>query len=59
MVINKLHSMKMEEGAKVIDFIQFMKDMITKLTLVGKVIDEVEVVHVVLNAFLSNLELFI
>jgi hypothetical protein len=51
--------MKMEEGAKVIDFIQFMKDMITKLTLVGKVIDEVEVVHVVLNAFLSNLELFI
>jgi len=51
--------MKMEEGAKVIDFIQFMNDMITKVTLVGKVIDEVEVVHVVLNAFLSNLELFI
>jgi len=49
----------MEEGAKVIDFIQFMNDMITKVTLVGKVIDEVEVVHVVLNAFLSNLELFI
>lgn len=51
--------MKMEEGAKVIDFIQFMKDMITKLTLVGKVIDEVEVVHVVLNDFLINLEFFI
>jgi hypothetical protein len=51
--------MKMEEGAKVIDFIQFTKDIITKLTLVGKVIDEVEVVHVVLNDFLSNLEFFI
>jgi hypothetical protein len=51
--------MKMEEGAKVIDFMQFMKDMITKLTLMGKVIDAVEVVHVVLNAFLRNLEFFI
>jgi hypothetical protein len=51
--------MKMEEGAKVIDFIQFMKDMITKLTLVGKVIDDMEVVHVILNALIRNLEFFI
>jgi hypothetical protein len=51
--------MKMEEGAKLIDFIQFIKDMITKLTLVGKIIDKVEVVHVVLNYFLSNFEFFI
>ncbi len=56
---NKLHSMRMEEGIWVSNFMHMVKETTTNLALAKTFIDEIKVVDVVMNALTQSYESFI
>ncbi len=50
-LVNKLHSLKMEETSYVIDFIRSVKELMTQLASVRELLPDARVVHIMLNLF--------
>jgi hypothetical protein len=50
-LVNKLHSLKMEETSYVIDFIRSGKELMTQLASVRELLPYARVVHIMLNLF--------
>jgi hypothetical protein len=51
LLVNKLHSLKMEETSYVIDFIRSVKELMTQLASVRELLPYARVVHIMLNLF--------
>ncbi len=50
-LVNKLHSLKMEETSYAIDFIRSVKGLMTQLASVRELLPDARVVHIMLNLF--------
>ncbi len=50
-LVNKLHSLKMEETSYAIDFIRSIKELMTQLASVRELLPDARVVHIMLNLF--------
>ncbi len=50
-LVNKLHSLKMEETSYAIDFIRSVKELMTQLASVRELLPDARVVHIMLNLF--------
>jgi hypothetical protein len=50
-LVDKLHSLKMEETLYVTDFIRSVKELMTQLASVRELLPDARVVHIMLNLF--------
>jgi hypothetical protein len=56
---NKLHTIKMEEGSQMTKFFKFIKELKTQFVAMGKKVEDVVLIQIMLNALLLNYKGFI
>jgi len=58
-VSNKLHTIKMEEGSQMTNFLKFFKELKTQFATMGMKVEDVVLIQIMLNALPLNYEGFI
>jgi hypothetical protein len=58
-MVNKLHSLRRQEGALVSDLFKSVKEIVMQLTTTGEIIQDAMVIHIILNALPSSYETFV
>ncbi len=49
-LLNMLHTLKMEEGSQMIEFLKFIKKLKAQLAIVGEKVEDVVLIQIMLNA---------
>jgi hypothetical protein len=58
-ISNKLHTIKMEEGSQLTMLLKFIKEFKTQIVAMGKKVEDVVLIQIVLNALSPSYEDFI
>jgi hypothetical protein len=58
-MVNKLHFLKLQEGAPMSDLVKTVKKIMMQLATRGEIIQDVMVIHIILNVLPSSYEIFV
>ncbi len=58
-MVNKLHFLRLQEGAPVSDLVKSVKEIVMQLATRREIIQDAMVIHIILNALPSSYETFI
>jgi hypothetical protein len=58
-MVNKLHFLRLQEGAPMSDLVKSVKKIVMQLATRGEIIQDVMVIHIILNVLPSSYETFV
>jgi hypothetical protein len=58
-MVNKLHFLRFQEGAPMSDLVKSVKKIVMQLATRGEIIQDVMVIHIILNVLPSSYETFV